>query len=330
MTTVSPVTSGIAIKNGGTPEGARQGTCNMLSVTEPRTAGNSAPSKSPELHVVSTAKKMGIWLDSLVEKSQTKPSSQIVSLTPVMAEALLDRNPANRRISEVLVENYAHEIRGGHWAFNGEPIIVSDTGELNDGQHRCRAVIEAGKAIDVILIVGIKRNTRTTLDQGRVRTIGDFLSMEGNTYTNVLGAAANIVWQYRMRGTVGSSGRARGTKGELLAFVSDNPGIVRSVALVHEKGADAAGGKTILAAAHFILSSISKEDADHFILSLIRGAGLRVGDPILYARNRLINERHLLRAPERLELLFKAWLAWRNRETVKRIWLNGTLPAMEG
>lgn len=324
----SQTASGVTQKNGGAPEGVRQGNNDMLNVVE---KAMPAQSITAGLHVESSRKKLGIWLDTLVEKSKAKPVSQIVSLTPEMAEMLLDRNPANRKIGERIVENYTHEIMGGRWALNGEPIIVSDTGELNDGQHRCHAVIIAQMPIDVVLIVGISRDTRTTLDQGKVRTAGDFLSMDGNINANVLGAASNFVWQYRMRGTVNPGGSGAATKGEVLELVRENPGIIKSVALVHEKGADAAGGKSVLAAAHFILGGAGrKEDADHFILSLIRGAGLRAGDPILYARNRLINERRQLRAGDRIELIFKAWNHWRKRETVKRIWLGGgPLPVLE-
>lgn len=323
-------TSGDANKKGGTPEGVRQEKINMLNVAEAKPVGK-ANIITAGFHTQSAHKKLAIWLDSLVEKAKDKPVVQMVSLTPELAEVLLGRNPANRKISESIVENYAHEIEGGRWAFNGEPIIVSDTGELNDGQHRCRAVIAANTAIDTILIVGIKRDTRTTLDQGRTRTAGDYLSMEGNVYATVLGAAANIAWQVRERGVVKRGGSAMATKSEVLQFVREHPGLVRSVAYVHEKGADAAGGKTVLAASHFLLCATGRpEDADHFIISLICGAGLRVGDPILYVRNRLINERRILRNGDRVELIFKAWNAWRKRETVTRMILTGSvLPVLE-
>ena len=328
---ISKTASGVTQKNGGTPEGVRQGKSDMETVLEARPAGKANPIEIAGYHTQSAHKKLAIWLETLVEKSKDKPIAQLVKMTPEMATMLLERNPDNRRLSERTVERYAHEIDGGRWAFNGEPIIVSDTGELNDGQHRCAAVVEAGKPIDVLLLVGIARETRTTLDQGKMRTAGDFLSMEGNVNVNVLSAASNIVWQYRNRGQISQGGKNGGaTKGEILDFVRANPGIVRSVAYVHEKGADAAGGKSVLAASHFILTEQSREDADYFIISMIRGAGLKVGDPILYVRNRLINEHRQLRQPERMELIFKGWNAWRKREKPSRIVITGgLLPVLE-
>ena len=283
------------------------------------------------LHIESSRKKLGIWLDSLIEKSKAKPISQIIQLTPEMAEMLLDRNPANRKVSEGTVEAYTHEIARGAWVFNGEPIIVSNTGELNDGQHRCRAVIEAGRPIETVLIVGIKRETRTTLDQGRARTSADYLSMEGNTNTNVLAAAANMVWQYRNKGLLSTAGRDKATKSEVLEIVAENPGLTRSVAMVQVAAAAAVGGQSVLAFAHFTFRTTDHpEDADYFIHSILTGAGLKAGSPILYARNRLIGERGRIRANGKAEVIFKGWNAWRRGESLSRMIITGgLLPVLE-
>lgn len=301
----------------------------MLNVVQkdPPTQGNVTP-----FVVSSQNKKLGIWLDALVEKAKSKPVAQVVKLTPEMAEMLLGRNPANRKISAATVENYAHEMAGRRWVFNGEPIIVSDTGELNDGQHRCQAVIESGVSIDVLLIVGIARETRTTLDQGKTRTVGDYLAMEGNAYSNILGSAAGYIWLHRNRGKLSTGRNVRATKGEVMETVAACPVLKRSVQMVQDKAANAVGGRSILAFCHFTFSTINREDADYFLYALMNGAGLKVGDPILYVRNRLINERGRLSANEKADLLFKAWNAWRRREQVSRLLLSadGLLPVLEG
>lgn len=321
-------------EKGGTPEDARQKESKMEAVVEARPVGKVSPINIAGFHTESARRKLGIWLDSLVEKAKEKPVVQMVRLTPEMAEMLLGRNNANRRLSAATVENYAHEMRGGRWVFNGEPLIISDTGELNDGQHRCQAVIDSGVAVEVLLVVGIPRETRTTLDQGKTRTVGDYLSMEGHAYANVLGSAAGYVWMYRNRGSLitgGNRRQARATKGEVMQTVADNPGIERSVAIINQKAADAVGGKSILAFAHFIFATFKREDADYFIGALMNGAGLKNGNPILYVRNRLINERGRLKANDKAELLIKGWNAWRRGDTVTRLLLSGgTLPLVEG
>lgn len=304
----------------------------MNTVVQIKPAGKIPQPETAGFHVQSANRKLGIWLDSLVEKAKEKPVVQMIKLTPDMAEMFLGRNDHNRKVSETTVENYSHEIEGGRWAFNGEPIIISNTGELNDGQHRCLAVVKAQQPIDAILIVGVARDTRTTLDQGKTRTVGDYLAMEGHAYSNVLGSAAGYVWLYRNRGTLATAGTRkwqRATKGEVMTTVKENPGLKRSVTAIYQKAADAVGGKSIVAFCHFILSTISREDADRFIHSLMIGAGLKSGDPILYVRNRLINERRKT-ANEKAELIFKAWNAWRRGERVSRMLVTGgVLPVLE-
>lgn len=321
-------------KNGGTPEGARQRKVSMLQVPE-KVAARKVAQDIPDAAstVMSDNRKLAIQLDKTVEeaKKSGKPSARMIELTPTLASLLLDRNPANRKINQTMVERYAYEITGGRWVFNGEPIIVSDTGELNDGQHRCAAVVEAGKPISVLMIVGVPRETRTTLDQGKTRTIGDYLSMDGHGSANFLGAAANVIWQVKTRGMYVRGGRSNATKGEIMELVANNPGIERSLATVDSRYASAVGGKTVLAAAHFLISQVGRrDDADRFFIYLLDGAGLKAGDPILYVRNRLINERGRIKADEKLELIFKAWNAWRRGERVSRMLLvGGVLPVLE-
>lgn len=307
----------------------------MLHVAEkPSARKATAPIQPAESTAISENRKLAIQLDKTVEdaKKSGKPSARMIDLTPALAALLLDRNPANRKINQTMVERYAYEIMGGRWVFNGEPIIVSDTGELNDGQHRCAAVVEAGKAISVLMIVGVPRETRVTLDQGKMRTIGDYLSMEGHANGNFIGAAANIIWQVKARGMFTVGGRNSATKGEIMELVANNPGIERSFAVVDSRYASAVGGKTVLTASHFLISQAGKrDDVDRFFICLLDGAGLKAGDPILYLRNRLINERGRMSAADKLELIFKAWNAWRRGERVSRMLLvGGVLPVLEG
>lgn len=319
-------------EKGGAPEDARREEIKMDSVVVARPAGKAAPINIAGYHTESAQRKLGIWLDSLVEKAKDKPIVQMVKLTPELAGLLLARNPHNRKINLRTVENYAYEMTGGRWAFNGEPLIVSDTGELNDGQHRCQAVIESGVSIDALLVIGVPRDTRTTLDQGRARTVGDYLSMEGMTNANILGAVATHVWAYRNRGLLASGSQSRGTKGEVKKIVHDNPGISHSVHFCQTTGVAAVGGLTMVAFCHFVLSGIDNDDADYFIASMISGAGLKYGDPILYARNRLINEGRKMRANEKAELIFRCWNAWKrgSRNTTRVPLSGGELPALEG
>jgi hypothetical protein len=330
---MNPVSGRPVNKNGGSPEDSRRKENGMSTVLQARPAGKNIVHAKPEFFRDSDRRKLAIWLDGLVAEAKgSKPIAKTVELTPDLATLLLDRNPANRKLNQYAVERFAYEIAGGRWTFNGEPVLVADTGELNDGQHRCAAVIQAGKPIDIILIVGVPRASRTTLDQGRARTAGDYLAMNGEANANNLATAANFAWQYQTRGMLSVGGSSKATKSEIIAFVNEHPGIRYSLEKFINKTARAVGGVSLLAFCHFAIGAVGKkEDVDTFFLALTEGANLQKGHPALYVRTRMLSLMGHHDKNARAELIFKAWNAWRRGENVDRIWLSGgELPLLEG
>lgn len=270
------------------------------------------------------------WLEKEIDKAKDKPISGLVELTPAIARVLMQRNPNNRSISYGTVEKFARDISHGAWMLNGEPIIVSSEGTLNDGQHRAEAVILADKSIQTIMIVGVERDTRTTLDQGRMRAVGDYLAMSGHTDTHALGAVAAAVWQWQNIGYLTNNPRKRPTKGETMTLIDKTPRIAESVSVVPAIGSPQVGGRTALAFVRFAISvTANKQDADAFVYSLIKGDNLVVGSALLYTRNRLMSGQRL-NLGEKAELLFRAWNFHRKDEPVKSIPLQGgELPLLE-
>ena len=319
-------------KKGGAPEGARQEENQMSNVVQARPASKKVLHIDPAFQLESERRKLAGWLDDFVASAKGgNPIAKTVELTPALASLLLDRNPANRKLRDNAVERFAYEIEGDRWTFNGEPILVSDTGELNDGQHRCAAVVRAGKSIPVVMIVGVSRESRTTLDQGRARTAADYLAMRNEANATNLAVAANFAWQYQTRGMLAKGGSAKATKSEIIAFVQDNPGIRRSLDKFITKTARAVGGVSLLAFCHFAIGAAGKkEDVDTFFLALVEGTNLGKGHPALYVRTRMLVMMGHHDKNARAELIFKAWNAWRRGDRVEKIWLSGgVLPVLE-
>lgn len=317
-------------KNGGSPEDSRRKENHMLSVAEKKPKATLLKAVGSDYVTVSPDMRAADWLEAQIAKSRNGVVSQIAELTPALARVLLNRNEDNRKVSDIIVASYARDMRNGAWQFNGEPIIVSADGKLNDGQHRCEAVVQADVSVRMLFVFGVHRSTRTTLDQGKIRSVGDFLSMGGHVNVNQLGAAAHAAWQYLAYGQLATGSSKRATKSEIIAFVEANPDIIKSVAFTHRKGADAVGGRPTLAFVHWALwQKCGRIKADGFIEKLIDGADLSSKSPILYARNRLINGRGRLKANERAELIFKAWNAYRLNETPRHFETTGSLPKLE-
>lgn len=316
-------------EKGGTPEGDRQGNKTMLNVMEQTEEGNR---RAALRSVNSPDRNASLWLDDQIARAQSGVVTQVVDLTPAMARVLLARNPDNRKVSANTVEKYARDMANGSWAFNGEPVIVSKDGYLNDGQHRCEAVILANEPIKAILVIGTDRASRLTVDQGKARMAGDYLGMNGHTDSMALAAAAKYIWQHQAFGRLSHLSNMSPTKGEILNLVEATPTIAESLKRIQSKGSDAVGGRGLLTFVHWTLWRISgnRADVDVFIDSLLSGSNLGVRSPILYARNRLMSEKGRLKVSEKGELIFRAWNAHRRGDKVASLPIKGDgLPSVE-
>lgn len=298
----------------------------MLNLSEAGRTEKKVRALSPDPDAAASA-----WLNAHLAEGMSGVVTVTGKLTPSLARLLLARNPDNRRLSADAVEKYARDIVNGNWRFNGEPIVISKDGLLNDGQHRCEAVVMASEAISVIFVFGVDRDSRFTLDQGKMRMAGDYLGMHGHSDPVALAAAAGMLWQYRSHGRVSTQSTMRPTKGEVLAVVSNTPGLAASLATVDRKGSNLVGGRAMLAFCHCVFSErAGTTAATAYIEALTGGAGLSSRDPILYARNRLIGMRGRLRSNEKAELIFRSWNAHRRGEQPKVLpILDGDLPPVE-
>lgn len=144
------------------------------------------------------------------------------AVTPEMAKWLLARNADNRVASTPTVENYAAAMRRGEWHLNGQNVIIAATGELNDGQHRLLAVIDADQPISMGLQFGVSRESRATLDQGRKRTLGDHLAMAGHLNANSLAATVRLAWHYDCK--IWSFGSSP-TVEQAMDYIAANPNV---------------------------------------------------------------------------------------------------------
>ena len=60
-------------------------------------------------------------------------------ITPEIAQALLETNTENRKLSRGTVQAYSQDILAGNWDENvGVAISIDENGILRDGQHRLR------------------------------------------------------------------------------------------------------------------------------------------------------------------------------------------------
>lgn len=282
------------------------------------------------------------WLAGLIKKMRADPKgvhAEVCIITPDRARALLRRNPDNRKISELTVESYAQDLREGRFIFNGQPIVIANSGELNDGQHRCEAVNQTGINLECLVVAGVPRASRMTVDTGKVRTVGDFVGMHGMKDANAVAAVANLLLVIEHHGA-GASGHqpvtnrlAKTTKSEVLSYAKMHlQEIEKALAQVPSVGSVKVCPRARLTAALILFARRSGdwEAAAQFIGSVIDGNNLHRDSPIYLARERLLREKqvHSLTPFKSFEILIRGWNYWRAGTRAPRFALVGSWPAI--
>lgn len=90
-------------------------------------------------------------------------------VTPEFAEELLRSSKGNPRGNTIWsrVETYASDMKAGNWTANGEAIVVSKEGYLQEGHHRCHAIIESNTPIISFIIFDAESTKRYNYGKNR-------------------------------------------------------------------------------------------------------------------------------------------------------------------
>jgi hypothetical protein len=243
-------------------------------------------------------------------------------ITPKKAQELLKLNKRNRTLRPRYVMQLARAIQQGEWqADNPQPIIVNGK-QLITGQHRLSAVVETGIAVKMWVARGAPTKVAETIDTGVAINLTDKLKMDGESYAPVLAGVLRQLFQYEREGILGGklSGRITPSHNELLKVLErwpDARDATHNMArrMTH-KDLRNTGSPSLLATAYCVLTRIDAEDAEEFFESLLTGAELGIGNPILALRRMMVESR---RKPQPRVLgacLVKAWNGWRAGDTI--------------
>lgn len=274
-----------------------------------------------------------------VNRGAVRQFAEVMTINPDIAAVLLARNPKdeNRKLTISRVRTYAKDMADGLWdGMNGQTIVVSKDGYLNDGQHRLNAIIAADAHISMLIVFGAERDSRLTLDQNKARTPGDYVTMVGVANGNNIAAAARILYAYDHVGKREGQWHINEhvSKRALHSYIMANEEtLVWAIHVCDVKGFAKVSPLSRLAAATAVLhrGGASEEAIKNFMRSIVNGDGLGKTSPAYVARERLIYERMRGRVPvERvIEIIVRAWNAHRTGKRMTRLALTGRLPNVE-
>lgn len=136
-----------------------------------------------------------VWFQGCMDKAAALGKwAEWGTLTVAIATLLLTRNDENRNKKRLGIEDLVHALRMGDWTENGETIKISKEGLMNDGQHRCEAVVRTGIPAPTLFAFGVTRESRKTVDLTHRRTPGDILKFNGVLNSNTVAASLrNII-----------------------------------------------------------------------------------------------------------------------------------------
>jgi hypothetical protein len=112
----------------------------------------------------------------------------LTTVFPSTAEVMLrGAMPGTKRHHDV-IRTLAQTLRDQCWVINGMPIVISQSGQLLDGQQRLAACVEAQVPLRTFVVEGVHDDALLTLDQHRRRTFGGMLKYQGFAHHHLLAA----------------------------------------------------------------------------------------------------------------------------------------------
>ena len=242
--------------------------------------------------------------------------TEILTITPAIAKNYLLLNTRNRPQNQKHVAQLARAMRLGEWKLNGEAIKLNHS-VLIDGQHRLSACIQSNTPFESLVITGLDQEVFDTIDTGSSRNAANILAINGESHTSMLAATLRMVGTYLR----GDNHRQHFSHQEIQSLLDDHPG-TRKYVNWYANGSVKFLIGSVACSARYLCSLKDENDADYFFTSLVTGAGLGNGSPILALRNRFIDDMSSAKKiPPMIKFVMtlKAWNLYRKGAKVSYV-----------
>jgi hypothetical protein len=275
-------------------------------------------------------------LKRCLRRGRRETFAEVLTLTPSCAAFAMRANPDNRKQKRARINAIKDKVENRGFKLNGETVIFSKCGYLNDGQNRLQAVLESGVPIRSFVAFGLDRETRDSIDSEQTaRSASDILHMSGIGNSEAVSAVASVLCAIERRGSyVPGKGN---DKNDVAKYGKDHGDeIVRALGLVSKKDAKGLLNQATMCAMFILFSRKDSEDAHEFIEKLLTGVGLEATSPILVLRNRVLALRRekgkdfgRKEYNDMMQLMIRAWNHWRAGTTCKQLRVENDWPDIE-
>lgn len=122
----------------------------------------------------------------------------IVRIDPKLASLWISLMPSEQRLlNKSNLQKLCDSLSMGFWnEKNGETIKFDTSGSMIDGQHRLYMIERTQKTITCPVWYGCEKDSITTIDTGKARSLGDILKIHGFTQSNQAASVVNNIMSY--------------------------------------------------------------------------------------------------------------------------------------
>ena len=247
--------------------------------------------------------------------------------TPAKAQACIEKGGANRKLSEARVVQYTSAMKAGAWKKNGETIKISTNGQVMDGQHRLKAVVESNKTSEMRTVRNVTPSVILTVDDGFKRTTAHALTIIGEASTTTLAHSLMLIVRWQ-DGTLDSLRTRRNIqrprRDEQLKALKKN-GEIRTYLAMPMARKQKLLTRSVFCFLYYVCGISDQDKADEFFTSLETGLNLNQASPIYVLRERLIKSRMetsnslRLDTTAKIQITIKAWNAFVKGTTIKML-----------
>lgn len=254
---------------------------------------------------------------------------ELMTISPSLAQEMLDYNTSNRPVTAAHVDRLAKQMVAGEWHLTPQPIIFAKSGALQDGQHRLMACVASGRSIQAYVHFGSADENFAYIDVGKVRGPADTFAINGVPSYTATATAMRWIFCYDNDTLSGNkSGLSNSVPAATLyAEYLKHPRLRESLKVIEWFKVSKLAPPSAMVALHYICARKARGEADVFFEGL--DTGLNITDrksPLHRVRTRLVeNLSSSAKIPPITIAAYtvKAWNAQRMKQQLKLLRWRG-------
>ena len=245
---------------------------------------------------------------------------EIVEIDPDFAQALLDTQVDNRPLKIKSLDGMVRAMKAGKFPFCADPVRVNERGELEDGEHRMRAIVKSGTTQKMLIAWGLPSENRKHYDSGNTRNAADQVKLRLKIpNAPAMSSAANLLIRWEA-GLVTNT--IKPTIAEQYEYVEQHLEVLQRAVKHQTAVRDGVGVATAATAACYVrFHRLNPAEAEWFMARLADGEEVKKGQPLHTLRQALIT-RHREEKWTQLQQVYayvRGWNGERNRDSMVKL-----------